>query len=45
MEANCMLVSIGSKPNANGLGLNAIGLEVNNCDQIKTNHNFCAKVD
>ncbi|MHA6333227.1 dihydrolipoyl dehydrogenase [Qipengyuania sp. CAU 1752] len=45
MEADCVLVSIGRKPNTDGLGLDAIGLEVNKRGQIETDHDFRTKVD
>ena len=45
MEADCVLVSIGRKPNTDGLGLDAIGLETNERGQIETDHDFRTKVD
>ena len=45
MEADCVLVSIGRKPNTDGLGLDAIGLETNKRGQIETDHDFRTKVD
>ena len=45
MEADCVLVSIGRKPNTEGLGLDAIGLEPNGRGQIETDHSFRTKVD
>ncbi len=45
MEADCVLVSIGRKPNTEGLGLDAIGLETNQRGQIETDHDFRTKVD
>ena len=45
MEADCVLVSIGRKPNTDGLGLDAIGLETNERGQIEIDHDFRAKVD
>ena len=45
MEADCVLVSIGRKPNTEGLGLDAIGLEVNKRGQIDTDHDFRTAVD
>ena len=45
MEADCVLVSIGRRPNTDGLGLDAIGLEVNKRGQIETDHDFRTKVD
>ncbi|WJY17955.1 dihydrolipoyl dehydrogenase [Alteriqipengyuania flavescens] len=44
MEADCVLVSIGRKPNTDGLGLDAIGLETNKRGQIETDHDFRTKV-
>ena len=45
LEADCVLVSIGRRPNTDGLGLDAIGLELNKRGQIDTNHDFRTKVD
>ncbi len=45
MEADCVLVSIGRKPNTEKLGLEAIGLETNKRGQIETDHDFRTKVD
>ena len=45
MEADCVLVSIGRKPNTDGLGLDAIGLETNERGQIEIDHDFRTKVD
>jgi dihydrolipoamide dehydrogenase len=45
LEADCVLVSVGRKPNTDGLGLEAIGLEVNKRGQIETDHDFRTKVD
>ncbi|XUU59892.1 dihydrolipoyl dehydrogenase [Erythrobacter sp. HA6-11] len=45
MEADCVLVSIGRKPNTDGLGLDNIGLETNQRGQIETGHDFRTKVD
>ncbi|MCP9222890.1 dihydrolipoyl dehydrogenase [Erythrobacter sp. LQ02-29] len=45
MEADCVLVSIGRRPNTDGLGLDAIGLETNKRGQIETDHDFRTKVD
>jgi len=44
IEADCVLVSIGRKPNTDGLGLDAAGLQVNNRGQIETDHDFRTKV-
>jgi len=45
LEADVVLVSIGRKPNTEGLGLDAIGLETNQRGQIETDHEFATKVD
>ena len=45
MTADCVLVSIGRRPNTEGLGLDAIGLETNQRGQIETDHDFRTKVD
>jgi dihydrolipoamide dehydrogenase len=45
IEADCVLVSIGRRPNTEGLGLEAIGLEFNKRGQIETDHDFRTKVD
>ena len=45
LQADCVLVSIGRRPNTDGLGLDAIGLEVNQRGQIETDHEFRTKVD
>ncbi|NNC72666.1 MAG: dihydrolipoyl dehydrogenase [Sphingomonadaceae bacterium] len=45
IEADCVLVSIGRKPNTDGLGLDAIGLETNDRGQIEIDHEFRTKVD
>ncbi|WP_338467982.1 dihydrolipoyl dehydrogenase [Novosphingobium sp. ZN18A2] len=45
LEADCVLVSIGRKPNTDGLGLEKIGLETNQRGQIETDHDFATKVD
>src|SRR5919112_1112156 len=44
IEADCVLVSIGRRPNTEGLGLDAIGLQLNNRGQIETDHEFRTKV-
>jgi dihydrolipoamide dehydrogenase len=44
IEADCVLVSIGRRPNTVGLGLDAIGLQVNNRGQIDTDHEFRTSV-
>jgi dihydrolipoamide dehydrogenase len=45
LEADCVLVSIGRRPNTEGLGLDKIGLELNQRGQIETDHDFRTKVD
>ncbi|GMM92972.1 dihydrolipoyl dehydrogenase [Qipengyuania sp. MTN3-11] len=45
MEADCVLVSIGRRPNTDGLGLEAIGLEPNKRGQIETDHDFRTSVE
>ena len=45
LEADCVLVSIGRRPNTDGLGLEAIGLELNQRGQIETDPDFRTKVD
>lgn len=45
LQADCVLVSIGRRPNTDGLGLDAIGLDVNQRGQIETDHEFRTKVD
>jgi len=45
IDADVVLVSIGRKPNTEGLGLDAIGLETNKRGQIETDHAFRTKVD
>jgi dihydrolipoamide dehydrogenase len=45
LEADCVLVSIGRKPNTEGLGLENIGLELNQRGQIETDHDFRTKID
>jgi dihydrolipoamide dehydrogenase len=45
IEADCVLVSIGRRPNTEGLGLEAISLELNKRGQIETDHDFATKVD
>jgi dihydrolipoamide dehydrogenase len=44
IEADVVLVSIGRRPNTDGLGLDKIGLEVNKRGQIETDHDFRTKV-
>ncbi|MDR2856595.1 MAG: dihydrolipoyl dehydrogenase [Novosphingobium sp.] len=45
LEADCVLVAIGRRPNTEGLGLDAIGLALNPRGQIETDHQFRTKVD
>jgi dihydrolipoamide dehydrogenase len=45
LEADCVLVSIGRRPNTDGLNLAAIGLEPNQRGQIETDHSFRTKVE
>jgi dihydrolipoamide dehydrogenase len=45
LEADCVLVSIGRRPNTEGLGLDQIGLEVNKRGQIETDGEFRTKVE
>ncbi len=45
LEADCVLVSIGRRPNTDGLGLDKIGLELNKRGQIETGHDFRTAVD
>jgi len=40
IEASHVLVSIGRRPNTEGLGLEKIGLKTNNRGQIETDHDF-----
>jgi len=44
IEADCVLVSIGRRPNTDGLGLDRIGLTPNNRGQIETDHDFRTSV-
>jgi dihydrolipoamide dehydrogenase len=44
IEADCVLVSIGRRPNTDGLGLEKIGLQLNDRGQIETDHEFRTKV-
>ncbi|GGC26300.1 dihydrolipoyl dehydrogenase [Novosphingobium marinum] len=44
LEADCVLVSIGRRPNTEGLGLHNIDLETNQRGQIETDHEFRTKV-
>ncbi len=45
LEADCVLVSIGRRPNTEGLGLDKIGLEANQRGQIEVDGEFRTKVD
>ena len=45
MKVDCVLVAIGRRPNTEGLGLDAIGLELNQRGQIETDHDFRTAVD
>ncbi|WP_372732770.1 dihydrolipoyl dehydrogenase [Novosphingobium sp.] len=45
IEADCVLVAIGRRPNVEGLGLDKIGLELNARGQIETDHDFATKID
>jgi dihydrolipoamide dehydrogenase len=40
IEADVVLVAIGRRPNTDGLGLDAAGIEVNNRGQIAIDHDF-----
>lgn len=43
LEADAVLVAIGRRPNTEGLGLDAVGLELNQRSQIETDHDFATK--
>lgn len=45
LEADCVLVAIGRRPNTDGLGLANIGLELNKRGQIEIDHDFRTKID
>ena len=45
IEADAVLVSIGRRPNTDGLNLEAIGLETNQRGQIEIDHDFATKVE
>jgi dihydrolipoamide dehydrogenase len=45
IKADCVLVCIGRRPNTEGLGLDKIGLELNQRGQIETDAEFRTKVD
>ncbi len=40
IDADCVLVSIGRRPNTDGLGLDVIGLELNERGQVPIDHEF-----
>ncbi len=44
LEADCVLVSIGRRPNTDGLGLENIGLATNQRGQIEVDHEFRTSV-
>ncbi len=44
IEASHVLVSIGRRPNVDGLNIDAIGLELNKRGQIETDHDFRTKI-
>ena len=44
LEADVVLVSIGRKPNTDGLGLDKAGLALNQRGQIETDHDFSTQV-
>jgi dihydrolipoamide dehydrogenase len=44
IAADCVLVSIGRKPNTDGLGLDKVGLAVNQRGQIETDHDFATAI-
>ncbi|WP_305095654.1 dihydrolipoyl dehydrogenase [Croceibacterium aestuarii] len=45
LEADCVLVSIGRRPNTEGLGLDRIGLETNKRGQIEVDGEFRTSID
>ncbi|WP_339345807.1 dihydrolipoyl dehydrogenase [uncultured Sphingomonas sp.] len=45
IEADCVLVSIGRRPNIDGLALDAAGLSTNQRGQIEIDHDFRTAVD
>ncbi|TYC87738.1 dihydrolipoyl dehydrogenase [Novosphingobium sp. BW1] len=45
LDADVVLVAIGRKPNTDNLGLDKIGLELNQRGQIETDHDFGTKVE
>ena len=44
IEADVVLVSIGRRPNTEGLGLDAAGLETNQRGQVEVDHRFATRV-
>jgi dihydrolipoamide dehydrogenase len=44
LQADAVLVAIGRRPNTEGLGLEAAGLQVNNRGQVEIDHDFRTKV-
>ena len=44
IEADAVLVSIGRRPNTDGLGLDKVGIALNKQGQIETDHDFRTKV-
>src|SRR5688572_1823864 len=45
LEADCVLVSIGRRPNTEGLGLDKIGLDVNQRGQIEVDGEFRTRIE
>ena len=45
MEVDCVLVSIGRRPNTDNLSLEAIGIETNKRGQIEVEHDFSTGVE
>jgi dihydrolipoamide dehydrogenase len=45
LQADCVLVAIGRRPNVDGLGIDKIGLSLNARGQIDTDHDFHTAVD
>ena len=45
MEVDCVLVSIGRRPNTDNLGLEAIGIKTNKRGQIEVEHDFSTGVE
>jgi len=44
LDADVVLVAIGRRPNVEGLGIDTIGLELNQRGQIETDHDFATRV-